>query len=276
MAPPCSGITVEVPRRSVGRLIGERGARVQELERETGCRVRSSEGRAAAGIDEEERPLTRISVRCTSSGAVAAREAREARCVRAVQLLCLEAASLSLAEALAQADAEREEYERLEMAHQEERQQDMAVRRILINWSDFDEEDVRAALQEACNGEDEAIDLLHSGFHAPPRPRAQLQRDSAAAMVKEAHSEVAQEDFPLLAGMATLHCDSGSWVGARRSAQRRGGPAPSPSELGSCEEFPGLPTRPRQAPLPCNVSVGRNGSGGGLRIVAAQRHRRRA
>lgn len=220
-----------MPSHLVGRLIGRGGAIVQELEQATGCRVRTSALVAETEQQDGER-LTEVVISCTGARCERDREAAEARCCRAAQLLGLD--GLSLADAVSQADAERDALERLEAARSRDLQLQSATRRIRIEWPEFAEEDVLAALAEAGNlDEDRAVDLLLQGFRAPV---AELQQP-----VREREKSIEREAFPALPSAApqsdTAHKSCGRWARATRRPQAR----PSVSTLKSTEEFPNLP-----------------------------------
>merc|ERR1711976_731191 len=109
----------------------------------TGCRVRVMES------------TTLVCVECkTAKG----RDVQEARCLRIVQLMDEESLSLDKAEAQVKSELEAKSF--FEAEQYEKEQNMLAVRRITISWPEFAVEDVGAALQEACDDEDAAIDLL--------------------------------------------------------------------------------------------------------------------
>lgn len=181
----------------MGRLIGPKGASIQELERRTGCRCRvhndsigggsSGSSGAADKVDhkqpaknrlQESPPLqqkstvvagaaadARVSIRCCSGGSRDAQEAAEALCRRAAELFATH--GLSLDEALTQAVAEKEEMERLEAERQSMEELEDAARRLVIEWPEFRPEDAKLALQEALLDEDAAFLLLQQGLRAP-------------------------------------------------------------------------------------------------------------
>jgi len=198
---------VSLPSHVMGRLIGKRGAIIQELEKSTGCRVlippRSS--------DEASVFVTIYSVSSRNADEALM---HEARCVRVAQLLCLE--GLPLADALGQADAERQAQEEVEAASAKKEQEKLARRRILVSWPQFEEADAEAALREAFDDEDAAIDLLLGGFRAPVmKPSLELQRSSCNEQDK------VKEEYP------SLPADSNSvakpppiLLGSQRNANR--------------------------------------------------------
>jgi len=251
MAPPVSSANSELvlPASLIGRLIGRGGATVQELEQWSRCRVRvlrrkvsSRSADGQAGPHEGEEELVGISVR---SRTPADAEVCEGRCLRAAQLLCVE--GLNLEAALAQADAEKQAQEQVEAANWKESQTKMAMRRILLNWPQFDDADVREALREACNDEDEAVDMLLGGYRAP---RVVVQPVLEPRAREPVSQPVAREAFPsLLTNPAAsakqargfaLKGGASSWTKA--ASHRRHGVAPSCPEA-----FPGLP-EPSQKP----------------------------
>ena len=224
---PCE---LMLPGRLAGRLIGRGGATIQELERETGCRVRASkcEGQTLEGSE----PLMSVAIRCVAACAAADLEVKTMRCLRAAQLLCLD--GLSVSEALEQADQERKIQEHIETERWEQEQRSAAVRRILIGNREFDEENVRAALCEACDDEDLALDMLYGGFQATcNRPQHHVEVVPAAEK-----AQVVTDEFPaLLKGTVTLATNPAvacctAW--SRRSVSRR--------QATYAEEFPCLPT----------------------------------
>jgi len=236
----------QVPSAHVGRVIGRGGAIVQELQSLTGCRVTVAKRRG--GGDEEcggGEALVSVSIRCVA-GAARDRQASEARCWRAVQLMCSEA--LSLEAALAQADAELKEHAAFEAVRAELHEFEMAVRRIRIDWGDFAEADIAGALREGENDEDRAVEMLLAGYRAPSAeamPRKQSKSvPSATAAPKE--------EFPALAETSSgvgLRCH-GRWAVAAPSRW-----CPSAAEMGSADAFPGLPAPRPASGLPSRGQV---------------------
>jgi len=254
MAPAVSSSNSELvlPASLIGRLIGRGGTTIQELERLSGCRVRvprregsSRSADGQLGPQEGEEELVSISVRSVASRTPADAEVCEGRCLRAAQLLCVE--GLNLDAALAQADAEKQAQEQVEAANWKESQTKMAMRRILLNWPQFDDVDVREALREACDDEDEAVDMLLGGYRAP---RVVVQPVLEPRAREPVSQPVAREAFPsLLTNPAAsakqargfaLKGGASSWTKA--ASHRRHGVAPSCPEA-----FPGLP-EPSQKP----------------------------
>lgn len=156
-----NGCEVSLPSSSIGYLIGKLGVTVQELQKLTDCHISIPRRK-----DGEEKELTSIRIRCIVARSPNEKERREARCIRIAQLLCLE--GHSLVEACTQADREQKTHEMVEAACLKQQEERMAIDRILINWPDFYEQDVRAALHKTYDDEDQAIDLLLAGFCAPP------------------------------------------------------------------------------------------------------------
>merc|ERR1712060_72687 len=108
-----------------------------------------------------------------------------------------------MGEACTQADREQKTQEMVEAACLKQQEARMAIDRILINWPDFDEKDVRAALHKTCDDEDRAIDLLLAGFCAPPAlPTFEVPRVSATQKhhrkKNQEKKEQKKEDYPSL------------------------------------------------------------------------------
>jgi len=233
----------------VGRLIGKAGATVRELESRTGCRVRTTAQKLGQDSDEA---MTEISIRATARGLGTVCEVAEARCWRVAQLLLED--GLSLEAALAQADEERKEHERLEAAREEEAHFESVVRRVRVGFPEFQAEDVRAALRESCLNEDDAVDMLMMGYRAASLHKQDLQpADSAADSAARTVDTEEREEFPLLPTVDTAStipsrskpC-GGKWCSAqpaRRSAT---------ADLSSADAFPALP-----APCPPRPAVRR-------------------
>lgn len=229
-----TGHKLSLPKHLMGRLIGKKGATIQELQRQTDCRVSCSS-------KSEEEDVSQVLIRGSS-------QEKEARCARAAQLLC---DGRTLEDALAQADAELEEQRRFEASEWERQQRDEAVHRIMIQWSEFEEHDIRAALSEERDDEEKATDLLLSGYRAP------CLQETAVPAVVDATSEIldrveaatndiaiVNENYPALpCRLPSSICTGQSW--ARTSK-------PCPSELTIENAFPDLPTplqKPRRVPL---------------------------
>jgi len=245
-----SKCTGSVPSKLVGRLIGKAGATVRELESRTSCRVRTAEQKLGQASDEA---MTDIFIRSTAPGPDAAREAAEARCWRAAQLLLDE--RLSLEAALAQVDEECKEHERLEAARHEAEYFESLVRRVLASFPEFQAENVRAALRESCLDEDDAVDMLLAGYQAPSmhNPERQPTRErSAAENAARTADTKEREEFPLLlAGSVSANLPSGKPCGGRWCS---GQPTrrPAITNLSSTDAFPELPAPcPRPAVRRC-------------------------
>mmetsp|Transcript_128625 Transcript_128625/g.333473 ORF Transcript_128625/g.333473 Transcript_128625/m.333473 type:complete len:284 (+) Transcript_128625:77-928(+) len=246
MAPVASSADSKLvlPATLIGRLIGRGGATIRELERLTDCRIRiprraeSSCTNEQVGHEQGEGALVSISVRSVAARAPTDVEISEGRCLRAAQLLCVE--SLDLEAALAQADAERQAQEDAEVVAWKENQESMAVRRIKLNCPEFDDADVRAALREACDDEDEAADLLLQGYRAPlaaahPVPRPQSPKpESQPAEREDFPSLLTNPAAPARSSRGLALNGKGSWTRAATHRQQQVSP--------SCSEaFPGLP-----------------------------------
>eukprot|EP00933_Yihiella_yeosuensis_P006422 TRINITY_DN111116_c0_g1_i1.p1 TRINITY_DN111116_c0_g1~~TRINITY_DN111116_c0_g1_i1.p1 ORF type:complete len:267 (+),score=60.99 TRINITY_DN111116_c0_g1_i1:77-877(+) len=234
MAPFRAGSELALSQKLIGRLIGKGGTTIQELEKQTNCRIRIPRESSADHRDQEA--LCIISVCCNSARNCEDADVREACCVRAAHLLCNE--GLGLTKALEQADAERKAAEDQEATIAENEQVMLAVGRIQC-WHNFDEADIRAALCEACDDEDAAVDLLLTGYRAPQPVEPVLPQVKA----KEA---VVVEAFPALPSHqqeSNVSCclqSSNSW---RNSWDRRKKAASRSPE----DEFPSLP-EPLEAP----------------------------
>mmetsp|Transcript_67385 Transcript_67385/g.171018 ORF Transcript_67385/g.171018 Transcript_67385/m.171018 type:complete len:265 (+) Transcript_67385:78-872(+) len=222
-----------LPSKLVGRLIGKAGATIQELERLTCCRIRIPRRGDAPAPAQAAEELVPISIRCAAADA----EIQERRCARAAELLCTE--GLALCTALAQADTERKAQEAFEEAHYHKMQLNMAVQRILLNWREFEEADICFALGEACNDEDEAVDLLLQGCRAPRAAPQDLR--SAAPTVEQRQAEK-KEKFPSLpcSGMHRIVRPQGIDLGARNTWTRSAA-SQCTDRLNLAEAFPGLP-----------------------------------
>jgi hypothetical protein len=231
------GHQVAFPKHLVGRLIGKQGSTIQELQRRTDCRV-------SCGSKDGDDEFSQVSIRGPS-------EAKESRCARAAQLLC---EGQPLEGALAQADAELEEQCRFEDSQREQQRLKEAVHRIKIQWPEFEEQDIRAALTEECFDEEKAIDLMLTGFRAPCLQMGNLQRVIDAPVpvgtrgklgtTKKEETEV-KEDYPALScRLPQQTCAGLAW--SRTSKQH-------PSDLTNENVFPGLPT-PQQKPRKVLVS----------------------
>lgn len=164
-SPDCQ---IDLPANIIGRLIGKGGATIQELQRLTGCRVQVPRRDDRTQTAEEAKGselVMHVTIRCTASQSPADAARKEGKCLRATQLLCSE--GLSLDDALAQTEAELQAQKMVEDIQFKEMHTKSAVNRICISWSDFEESDIRAALLEACDDEDGAVDLLLGGYRTP-------------------------------------------------------------------------------------------------------------
>lgn len=299
-----------VPSRSVGRLMGQGGATIKELERLTACRVRATrrDSRSEAEAEAEaQETLTEIVVRCVEAVS-SRREAAAARCMRTVQLICFDA--LTLTDALAQAEGELKVQQQLEADFLARAEEQQMVRRIRIDWPEFDEVDVLAAVQEAgVMFEDAAIDLLHEGYRAPVSRNRNAQqqqdnhnkdnqdnidnadsrnnRDNRGQRNKDkavrrnytnSHSCPEHEEFPALSGTSPAlggSTNSAIHLGrpgmwSRRLAQNK----TEPSAARSFEdEFPGLPVSVSN-PVPVRARAGPGPGPGPVMKRCAQRNLR--
>lgn len=254
--PPVSS-QLQVHSHLVGRLIGKGGSTIKELECLTGCRVQVSTADRRA-----EDSLIQISVYHIASAKSSEREVEEARCARAAQLLM---DGSSLFEALAQASAELEAQKQLDTEADARREESEAVHRIRMEWPEFDIEDVRAAVSKAgVMFQDDAIEMLLNGFHAPrarpartdqnqdPEPEDKSSKRGKHSKARKTENVTEQEEFPALPNQAPaqIACSTASTaihLGCRvnRWSQKRisRGSAGSALLLASVAEFPVLPTQ---------------------------------
>merc|ERR1712187_265595 len=206
-------------------------------EKATDCKIKiPRRGDRSAGEE-----IVRVSIRYVGPRPRQQATPCETRCVRAAQLICGEC--LSLSDSLAQADVEREAQEELEANRVRIEQERIAVQRVLINWPDFEEADVRAALKESYDDEDAAIDLLLDGFHAEPESLHSVDLVTSSRSHRIDNQET-KEEFPPLNILVrdrdfepksfTLCCSNrNAWL--RKSKTQA-----------SDEDFPSLPvSRPR-------------------------------
>eukprot|EP00747_Dinoflagellata_sp_TGD_P162007 gnl/TRDRNA2_/TRDRNA2_179139_c0_seq1.p1 gnl/TRDRNA2_/TRDRNA2_179139_c0~~gnl/TRDRNA2_/TRDRNA2_179139_c0_seq1.p1 ORF type:complete len:270 (+),score=36.89 gnl/TRDRNA2_/TRDRNA2_179139_c0_seq1:86-895(+) len=237
----CQQQQLSVPTHLIGRLMGKGGATIQELTRCTGCRVhvpsRMSERvehKSDTGSRQDE--LSAICVRGICQSNREDHQTQEMYCIRVIQLLCLE--NLSLTEALARADAERVEQERVEAECYQEEQRSLCVKRIRMSCPEFGDEDIRAALREACDDEDVAMDMLFSGFRCQKAAQADVARTQQSQQVEK-------EEFPALlptaASLMSCSANSSSTKWCKRSAAVGRSLAPCASVINSVEAFPALP-----------------------------------
>lgn len=159
--------------------------------------------------------------------------------MRAAQLLC---EGMDLPGALAQAWSEAAAQEELEELRWKEEQLTRSVQRVLMSWPDFEEEHVRAALKEACDDEDQAIDMLLGGYRAPLSAFAQStpQKGTFSASKHEVASASPKEEFPALPARAVVPCARRSFTLGARSAWSRVRTVGGGHYRGS-EDFPCLP-----------------------------------
>merc|ERR1712217_676783 len=145
----------------------------------------------------DEAMPSRVSIKCAVPAKPAEAMQRETRCLRVAQILCLD--GLPLEDALAQADAEKEEQERMEAVQAAVEQQRLAIGRVRICFPEFAEEDVRWALQETCDNEDLAINLLQRGYGAPScKPQSIVE-----PLSQDDRRTCVVEDFPTLVSEPT-------------------------------------------------------------------------
>merc|ERR1719361_2873660 len=118
---------------------------IRELEGISGCRVHVGKHGGTFTSEDAQPSTTDITIRCTAGGTPVQRQEAEECCWQVAQLVCQE--GLNLNDAYAQVCAEREECALLESQRSETEQIELAVRRMLMNWPEFEVGDVRAALQ---------------------------------------------------------------------------------------------------------------------------------
>merc|ERR1739848_620905 len=113
------------------------------------------------------------------------------------------------------------------------------MRRIRMSCPEFEDEDIRAALCEACDDEDAAMDMLFSGYRCHKAAHADV------ADSQEHLEQVEREEFPaLLPSIASLRpcsANSHSTTWCKRSTAARRCVGPCASVINSANEFPGLP-----------------------------------
>lgn len=224
---------LSLPSSLIGRLIGKGGETIQELEKLTECRISIPRRQSRLAADEK----VCISIRCAGSRSQEETLKHETRCLRLVQLICLEA--LSVAESLAQADAERQAQEMIDEEKIKKEQENLAVQRVWISWPEFAETDIRAALRTTCDDEDAAIDLLLDGFRAQPEPR-RCQASSTSVNHPPDELEEPREEYPRLCSTSALNVDNApkSFTLGRTS---RNAWVRKPEAKAMGEEFPSLP-----------------------------------
>lgn len=258
---------------------------MQELEKRTGCRVRSAATSLSStkpqakeqesarcnngGINgateedgnsdskQQEQRHVSVSVRCNSGGTLKSQREKEARCRRAAELICND--RLSLEEALKQTDAETAEMERLEAERREQEELEELVRRMMINWPEFEKEDAKAALLAADRDEDAAFLLLQGGFKDPEMRTTgaeseKEQNDTTEKRMEEKtqlkarkkKTEEVHEEFPALFlalqqrdVAAEIEAAAAASISWRAAAKRRH--IFCAKEINCAEEFPGLP-----------------------------------
>jgi len=203
----------QLPTCMVGRIIGKGGAIIRELEAISGCHVHAGKHGGTPTPEDAQPSATDITIRCTAGGTPAQRREAEECCWQVVLLVCHE--GLNLNDAYAQVFAGREEQAQLETQRSEEEQMELAVRRMLMNWPEFEVDDVRTALQTADMDEDSAFEFLHSlratraenRFEQPVKPQESCR--------KVARPE--REPFPSLSSAPSSVSNSKTWGPGRRS-----------------------------------------------------------
>lgn len=273
MAGSLADSQISLPTNLIGRLIGKGGATIKELEALTNCRVQIPRRQSVQDQDSNTEEVTSVSVRCVkNTGRPEILKTHEHRCLRAAHLLCIE--GLSLAQACAQADDEHKAQELLDEEHQQEQQIRMAVQRILMSWPEFEREDVRAALHDACNDEDAAIDLILGGYRKPCTAERMAQSMSGSKRFDQDPKPSPKriegrdpkpepiEEFPvLISGDMKSSRNSTSCTLGRTSLTAWSRPF---NKARAAEDFPCLPaTRPcssmqRGTQKPCARTASRN------------------
>lgn len=254
---------ISLPTSSIGRLIGKCGATIKELEALTNCRVQIPRRDSPEAAQASAEGVTAVSVYCKAAANSEVGKTLEERCLRAAHLLCVE--GLTLADAFVQVDAEQQAQELLDQERRQKHEIDMAVQRIRMNWTEFDPEDVKAALSESCNDEDAAIDLILNGYRAPctaqQAPASIAKYNSPQQNMKPETKPKPKEEFPALAPQQKSQ-QSGFILG-RASLTAWSVPA-AKSKTQAVEQFPCLP-EPRPCPSskrnvqkPCVGSARRN------------------
>merc|ERR1711920_298590 len=100
------------------------------------------------------------------------------------------------------------------------RQVQEAMRRVSMNWPEFADRDVRAALQEACDDEDGAVDLLLGGFRAPYEAVGSVpaatgpSSPSADVVAIEEYPDLLSSAYPKTRSLALNVSNLSSWARA--------------------------------------------------------------
>eukprot|EP00929_Paragymnodinium_shiwhaense_P091616 TRINITY_DN5152_c0_g1_i1.p1 TRINITY_DN5152_c0_g1~~TRINITY_DN5152_c0_g1_i1.p1 ORF type:complete len:311 (+),score=33.29 TRINITY_DN5152_c0_g1_i1:76-933(+) len=219
---------MSVPTQSLGKLIGKGGATIKELQDRTSCSVHTPR----RAEQDEQAVQACVTVRCTLNQEEVA-DAQIAKCVRAIQLLCSE--GLGLAEVLEKVQEEERQQKEIEDQLAKQRYEDQDVRRMMMYWPEFSQEDVHGAWHASDNDEDLTFQLLSEGFRVAPKPVTQdrsIEHPPVASRVK-----AVVEEYPALLSSESSGRQHGFCLGAVNRWSKRS----SQARRAVMDDFPALP-----------------------------------